>query len=88
MRASFKANWRGVFALVSLLIGEALASAALDRGFGALPIGPAEFGAAIVAEVELGKIAMQMSLAPNYIPDIAESVIYAMRRTGRNEQGQ
>ena len=36
---------------------------ALDRSFGALVIGPAKLGAAVVAEIELGKVAVKVRFA-------------------------
>ena len=49
--------------MTRLVIGEALASDALDRTAGALGILDAKARAVVVAEVELGKVAMQVSLA-------------------------
>lgn len=46
----------------SLLIGEPFASGAVDQLFGALEVADAKLGAAIVAEIELRKVAVQVSL--------------------------
>lgn len=53
----------GVMAFVSLLISQTLTDCATDQILGPLAVTDLQGSAAIVAEIELGKVAMQVSLA-------------------------